>query len=174
MYDSTMRNLLFVTGASGAGKTVTVERLQKMHPDELAFYYFDSVGVPSPEEMIRDFGSGDEWQRQTTQKWVKTIIDSGLTEKPAILDGQMRVAFILEACAKYQLDDFRIVLVDCSDDVRKQRLIERGHPELANNDMMNWAAYLRSEALEAEGAQVIDTTGLTIPEAAECLYELAK
>lgn len=165
-------NLLFVTGASGAGKTVGVERLRLTHPDKFSFYFFDSIGVPSPEVMTRDYGSGDEWQRQTTDKWVETIVSES-TGKPAVLDGQMRIAYILEACAKYQLESFKIVLIDCSDDVRKERLIRRGHPELANEDMMNWAMYLRNEAANAENTHTVDTSELTIDQVAEKIFQLS-
>jgi hypothetical protein len=38
--------------------------------------------------------------------------------------------------------------------------IDRRQPELANADMMNWAAYLRREAIE-NGCEILDTSGRT-------------
>jgi hypothetical protein len=35
--------------------------------------YFDSIGVPSPEQMIAEFGSGENWQRAKTFDWNGSI-----------------------------------------------------------------------------------------------------
>ncbi len=160
-----MNEILFVTGASGSGKTTIMKRLEEQSSASLTFRYFDSIGVPSPEVMNSDFGSGEEWQRQTTEKWVKDIKENLLPASDVLLDGQMKLAFIIEACKKNNIDRFRIVLLDCIDEVRKQRLINRGHAELANDDMMNWAQYLRNEAAVIDNAKILDTSNLNIEEA---------
>jgi len=74
---------IFITGASGVGKTTTVRMLEKEYSEKFTFYYFDSVGVPSNEEMIRVYGSGENWQRITTEKWVKKypVIPSGRNQQ---------------------------------------------------------------------------------------------
>lgn len=41
-----MKKLFFITGASGVGKTTTIKNIQKDNKD-IAFFYFDSLGVPS-------------------------------------------------------------------------------------------------------------------------------
>ncbi|MGG6898700.1 hypothetical protein [Rhizobium sp. BR 315] len=57
------------------------------------------------------------------------------------------MSFIAEAAAAANIDDYKLLLIDCDEEIWAQRLmIGRSQPELANADMMSWAAYLRSEA----------------------------
>jgi ABC-type multidrug transport system ATPase subunit len=44
-------SLVVLTGASGAGKTTLARAIKERYPDECDVLFFDSVGVPSPEEM---------------------------------------------------------------------------------------------------------------------------
>jgi hypothetical protein len=75
-----------------------------------------------------------------------------------LFEGQMRIAFIREALACCSLDEARIILIDCNDEVRETRLRqERAQPELAHRRMRNWASYLREEARAAD-IEVLDTT----------------
>jgi adenylylsulfate kinase-like enzyme len=46
--------ILVVTGASGSGKTAAVRALDARDLPGVRCYYFDTVGVPSREEMERD------------------------------------------------------------------------------------------------------------------------
>jgi hypothetical protein len=163
---STAYQMLFVTGACGVGKTSTLRLFAQRRPDILV-RYFDSV-VPSLDVMINEYGSGEEWQRQKTIEWIGRIKVEFLSHAPVILDGQARQAFVDEACALAGIINFRIILFDCQDVVRECRLIARGHPELANIEMSNWATYLRDEA-SRRGDRVIDTTHLTVEEASELL-----
>jgi len=162
--------IFFITGASGAGKTTALKKIQENNADKFSFNYFDSVGVPSSEEMVRDFGSGESWQRATTVKWVETML-TNQTDEPSVLDGQIRPSFIDEACEKHNFTNFKVVLFDCSDEARKQRLVTRGHPELANDDMMNWAKYLREEA-QKRGYVIIDNTEMTEEETRDELIKI--
>ena len=56
--------LLLLTGSSGCGKTRLCQEL-KAHIDSsrAVIHHFDSIGVPPPEQMIAEFGSGEAWQR---------------------------------------------------------------------------------------------------------------
>jgi dephospho-CoA kinase len=155
-----LHRLLFVTGASGTGKTSTVRLLEKRRTD-IIFRFFDKIGVPSLHEMIARYVSGEEWQRQKTLEWVTRIKVEDLGRAPVIFDGQARQAFVDEACALAGVYEYRIVLFDCEDAVREQRLVARGHTELANGQMTNWARYLREQALRRKDP-VIDTTCLTL------------
>ena len=165
-----MSKIYFIIGASGSGKTTAVKNIEKTNPDDFQYCYFDSVGVPSNEEMIKKFGSGDNWQKTNTNYWVKKMKEG---DKPAILDGQTRPSFIEEACKENSVISFEVILFDCSDEVRKQRLVDRGHPELANEQMMNWAKYLREESL-LRGYSIIDNTNLTQEESKEMLFDMLK
>ncbi len=169
-----MNTLIFVTGASGSGKTSTLELLEKQTTLNTKFCYFDSVGVPSMEEMIDKYGSGDGWQKATTDHWVKKITSEYLPHASAILDGQIRLSFIKDVCDANNLTDYKVILFDCNDTVRTERLVRRGHAELASEDMMNWARYLRTEAQADQNAIIYDTSDLTIEQAAEGLAALLR
>ena len=165
-----LKKIYFIIGASGAGKTTAVKRIEETNPNDFQYCYFDSIGVPKEEEMIEKFGSGENWQKINTQNWIKKMKES-LTTKPAILDGQTRPSFIEEACKQNDIVSFEVILFDCTDEVRKQRLISRGHSDLANDKMMNWAKYLREESL-TRNYKIIDNTNLTEEESKQALLKI--
>lgn len=156
--------LVVITGASGSGKTSVTKALEAAHQGLVQTYFFDSIGVPSHEEMVRQYGSGEGWQRAMTLRWVERL-SSVSARSPVLLEGQMRLSFVREAVAASKVATCKVILIDCNDDVRRERLHRRGQPEFASSDMMNWAAFLRREAIEY-GARILDTSDLTIDEAA--------
>lgn len=136
--------IYFVIGASGSGKTTALKRFERTIPESCTLLHFDSIGVPPFEEMEKEYGSIEEWQRIKTIDWVKKIAEEQLSSSNIIFDAQIRPSFIKEACDLYSVD-YEVILFDCSDTERKKRLISRGHPELADENMMNWSAFLRKE-----------------------------
>ena len=161
--------ILFVIGASGAGKTAAVEALASRNLPQVKCYFFDHIGVPSPEEMHRDFGGGEQWQAHATTQWVDKLAsqpEGGV----AVLDGQTRPTFIAAALAHTPAVQARTVLLDCTPDVRATRLAHRGQPELATAQMNSWAAYLRGQA-DALGIPVIDTSEHSIDHVAGLLEQ---
>jgi hypothetical protein len=108
-------------------------------------FYFDSIGVPTAEVMERDHGGSEKWQATATTEWLARL--SGLSEdiRVAVLDGQTRPSFVFSAAA---------------------RVATRAAPRRTH-----WAAYLRGQA-DALGLAVIDTSLLTITEAAEQLEQI--
>lgn len=161
--------LVVLTGASGSGKTAIVDYIREHFADKynIQICRTDSLPVPSHEEMVRDFGSGENWQRARTFECVGTIASDYIKHHHVIFEGQMRIAFIDEALKKENLTHATILLIDCSDDVRAYRLKElRQQPELFNDQMINWAAYLRNEATQ-RGLNMIDTSVLSIEDAAK-------
>jgi hypothetical protein len=134
-------------------------------------YHFDSIGVPTNEEMIRLHGSGEGWQRAMTHRWLSELASVSV-HGPTVLEGQMRLSFIYEAIERAGVSDCKIILIDCSDDVRRKRLLERNQPELATREMLEWAAFLRRETVD-RGDRILDTSFLDIDQAvAELLQEL--
>ena len=152
--------LLFITGASGAGKTTAVQALEALGLAGVRCYYFDSIGVPSPAEMIREYGSGEAWQATTTVQWVRRL--AGEAAEVTVLEGQARPSVIRTALGSVGQPLAQIVLLDCSPEERGRRLAgPRGQPALASAQMSTWAAYLRGQA-DAFELPVIDTTGQSI------------
>ena len=161
--------LLFVVGASGAGKTAAVRALEARRMSGVRCYFFDSIGVPTPEVMEREWGGGENWQEQMTKRWIERLAANTDGAELAVLDGQTRPAFIQPHLARAGIGHARILLLDCTRAVRVARLRgPRGQPELAGDRMDAWAAYLRGQA-DALGLRVLDTSEIPIEGVADVL-----
>lgn len=157
--------LIAITGASGAGKTTLVRSLEARHQPGVKCYYFDSVGVPSPEEMARDYGSGEAWQAAMTDQWVRRLAENPDDARVMVLDGQVRPSVLYEAFERYEVQRSEVILIDCGRAVRETRLTnDRNQAELASQQMAEWAAYLRGQA-DALHLRIFDTTNLRRAEA---------
>lgn len=166
--------IVVVTGASGVGKTTIVHALEARNVPGVRCFYFDSIGVPTPEVMERDHGGGAQWQASATAAWLTRLAELPHDVRVAVLDGQTRPSFVFDAatCALPRVVD--VVLLDCGADVRTERLIvHRQQPELATAQMNSWASYLRGQA-DALNLPVIDTTESTIAAATQQLEELVR
>lgn len=162
-----MHTAYFVIGASGSGKTSAVHELEKSGRPGLKTFFFDRIGVPSEQERIERWGSGGGWQRAMTIEWVRRM-SGELAHSDVLLDGQTRPSFIVEACELSAVTRYRIILIDCSEDVRRERLVQRGQPELANEQMMEWGRWLLRETRKV-GGDVIHNDNLSIAETADAL-----
>ncbi len=163
----TTPGILVVTGASGSGKTATVQALEVRALSAVRCYYFDSVGVPSAES--RGPGGPEGWQAVTTKEWIRRLAADPDGAEVYVLDGQTRPSFVRSAAEVIHGAHVRIVLLECAPAVRHARLIgPRGQPELSNPQMDSWAAYLRGQA-DAFNLPAIDTTNLGIDAAVDAL-----
>jgi len=150
-------HFVVLTGASGSGKTTIARCVQQHHSATHEVVFFDSAGVPPADQMVREYGTGGGWQRATTMAWMVKIRGLLAAGRPVLFEGQMRIAFILEALAEAGITGAQVILADCSDHVRYARLrTDRHQPELANPTMLSWARYLREEARDA-GFEILDT-----------------
>ncbi len=157
---------VILTGASGSGKTTIAREFSNRYSSIAEVCFFDSIGVPTPDEMVRKFGSGEQWQRAKTMDWLREI-RSRLVTKPVLFEGQMRLAFVEEAAKAARILSYRIILVDCDDATRRQRLvIERRQEHLASEEMLNWARFLREEA-KASCALILNTSEISVGHAVE-------
>ena len=104
----------------------------------------------------------EEWQRVKTLEYVDRIAADARPDRPILVEGQMRLAFLRAALAEPGLTGARVILVDCDAATRTDRLTrERRQPDLANPRMMGWAAFLRREA-RSFGCEVLDTSSLSL------------
>jgi regulator of PEP synthase PpsR (kinase-PPPase family) len=118
--------------------------------------------------MEREFGGGEQWQADATQRWLSCIAAELKPGSIAVLDGQTRPSFVNAAREHVPALRVQILLLDCSPAVRRHRLELRRQPELANLQMDMWAAYLRGQA-DALGLAVVDTTNMTVEEVADAI-----
>jgi len=155
-----MKKIYFIIGASGSGKTTTLKALEKQGwPAK--FCYFDSAGVSTVEEMIKDFCSEEEWQRLKIKDWVKKIKNDLLPSGDVFFDVQARPSFIEEACLENKISNFEIILFDCENKERIFRLKSRGQSDLANEKMINWADFLRKDC-QNKAYFILDNSGLNL------------
>ena len=165
-------SIVVVTGASGSGKTEAVMRLEARGLVWLRCFYFDRIGIPTPAAMER-VGGPERWQADATRRWLEELAAEADQESVRLLEGQTRPSFVYDAAAALGAEDTAVVLFDCSPPVREERLVRRGHPELAAARTEAWAAYLRDEAT-AFAVPIIDTTHLSIVAAADALEEVIR
>ena len=163
--------LVILTGASGSGKTAIAEAIRTGRPDLAEVLHFDSIGVPSAE-VRQTWGPDGAWQLAMTLVWMNRIAAMRDARRTVLFEGAMRLAFVREGLRAAGIAEARVILVDCDDATRTRRLVtERRQPELANPEMMNWAAYLRREAKNA-GCDVLDTSEVSLEHSVEqvCAY----
>jgi hypothetical protein len=159
-------HFVVLTGASGSGKTMIAHCVQPHHSATHDVVFFDSAGVPPTDQMVSEYGSIEAWQLATTMAWMVKIRGLLVAGRPVLFEGQVRIAFILDALAEAGITGARVILADCSDNVRHARLrTDRNQAELANPLMMSWAKYLRDEARNA-GFEILDTGRFPL---AECV-----
>lgn len=161
-------HIVVITGASGTGKTAAVDALAARGLPGMRCFHFDSIGVPSVEDMEREFGDAERWQQWATATWIDRLQSlAGDEARVAVLDGQTRPSFVLAAAPSAIRRTVSVVLLDCADVPREARLIDgRKQPELATPRIANWAAYLRREA-DSLNVPIIDTSALSIADVAD-------
>jgi dephospho-CoA kinase len=156
-----MKNILFLTGASGSGKTSTIEKLEQDYKEDIAFIHTDDFGVPSPEEMVRLYGGGNGYQRHVFKYWINYCKTHLLESSAVVIEGSLKPSIIIEVCEEEGLSEYKVLLLDCDNTTRMDRLHRRGQPDIATPDMMNYAHILRSEASD-NNIPIVDTTGLSL------------
>jgi dephospho-CoA kinase len=157
--------IFFFTGSSGSGKTSLLTELSKDQDFSTAiFINFDSIVIPSEEDMIKEYGSTSAWQKAMTYLWINKILSEYQHQDLIFFEGQTNLLYIIDACAENNFNNYKIILVHCENDIRHKRLTEnRAQPELINPDMDNWSDFLYRQAIDNE-ALIIDTSNKTFAE----------
>lgn len=153
---------VILTGASGSGKTAIAQAVAARYGEQVEVHHFDSIGVPSREQMILTHDSGAAWQRAMTHEWMARIARAPGSGRRVLLEGQTRLSLVVEAAAAVRVTGYVLILVDCDDATRIERLSSnRRQANLAAPAMMTWARYLRGEAVQLHRT-ILDTTHLTL------------
>lgn len=150
---------LFMTGASGAGKTFFAQLLEKyLDADCCSVAYFDSIGVPSLEDMVSQYGSGEKWQERMTHQWVERLKEQKKGMRLIVLEGQYNPQFVVDACTDQEIASYAIINLYADRAIRERRLLsKRNQPELATESMQIWAEFLKEKTTQV-GGMVIDTS----------------
>ncbi len=125
--------LYFVTGASGSGKTACMAYLGELNGDP-KLYDFDDLATGE--------NLGTAWRQRTTERLLKTAIRHQDEGRDTVVCGGAVLGEILACPSAPEVDGIALCSLDCSDLVRVDRLRAQ-RPHLANQDMLNWAAWLR-------------------------------
>jgi energy-coupling factor transporter ATP-binding protein EcfA2 len=159
--------LVVLTGASGSGKTAIAQAIASERPPVAEVLHFDSIGVPTAEERIAGWGSFEGgWQRAMTLEWMARISAMRDLDRPVLFEGQMRLAFLREGLSSAGLTGARIILVDCDDATRCDRLTGKvstgiGQP---NYDELGGLSAKRSAGSQLRS---VDTTGASLSSCVE-------
>ncbi|MCC2626299.1 MAG: hypothetical protein K0R14_2172 [Burkholderiales bacterium] len=152
-------NILFITGASGVGKTMLLKSIKHiLNQPDISYFHFDSIEVPSQTEMIIKYGSGRNWQKKMTHFWINKAINDNKNQSLAIIEGQVDLQIIVAVFEELLFQQYEIILIHASKNIRNKRLNEeRNQAYLASEEMEEWAAHLRQQANHLN-KYVIDTT----------------
>lgn len=146
------KKIIIVTGASGSGKAFVSKYLSEQYK----VFHFDDIGIPEFNQMVKEYGGAQAWQRLAVHKWVKRLLI--LKENQTlILEGSFNPEFAVSILQENLFCNYKILCFNASRFVRENRLIKnRMQSELVNQDMENFAMVLRDKTTEC-GGTIIDT-----------------
>ena len=148
--------ILVLTGASGAGKTTLIEKLNERAIPGVVGINCDRVKLELPEGV-------SDGQAEVLRHWIAKLSNDPDVQL-AVLDTQIRPHAAQQLLDQTGVAFSQVVLVNCDHPVRNERLLnERKQPELANPQMDCWAAYLRGQA-DALGLAMIHTDDVSSDE----------
>lgn len=164
--------VLCITGASGVGKSAALDVLRaRIEPRVLPTLAFDSLGVPSEDEMHAGWDSPRGWQKAMTYHWVYTAKHVYRTHPLVVIEGQFDPQYAIAACSAHRLR-FAVVLLHAADPVRRDRLAKRGQLELETAEMATWASYLHESAQQLGGVVIDASAAIDHVVDAVCLHAL--
>ena len=161
--------ILVLTGASGAGKTTLILKL-----NELAIPGVMGINCDRVKIEVDETADPADRQANILRYWIAYLVQPETGIELAVLDTQIRPHLALEVLNEAAIEYAQIVLVDCDPEKRNERLhVDRNQPELANPRMDCWAAYLRGQA-DALKLSIIDTSDDEIEKSLAELESLVK
>ena len=171
-----IKHIIWITGASGVGKTTLLSSLKEKYSkkNNWEFIKFDSIGIPPTKDMIKQYGSTENWQLAKTEEWIGKMVNGYAGKEVIIMDGQANLKFIKTGFEKQNFNNYQIVLLDCEESVMIKRLIDIRQQEwLADEDMKNWLRFLRKQAQDFS-SPIIETSHIAPSQVEEKFENILK
>lgn len=122
--------ILMLNGTCGVGKTTTANALREQY----------NMAWVHPDGLWDDTPTVD--QKELTFRSVKYALDEYQNESIILIDQQFRYEFMLDAFKKFGVKNGKQILLHCSVQEGKARLIERGYHPLMIKELEKWADWL--------------------------------
>ena len=154
--------VIAITGASGVGKASILKEVSENFSENknVKIFHFDDMDLPNWEELE----DSKKWQEEATIEWINKLVNTARKENVHIFfEGSTEIKFYIQGFEKNGYSNFKILLFDCSEEIMKNHLIQRGQPELYHLNMIGWLNYLRKEANE-RNIEIVKTDKSTISE----------
>jgi hypothetical protein len=133
--------LLSVTGASGVGKSTTLDALIRAFAEQpVSCAEFDSIGVPPDADRT--------WRHGAVEQWVRRALDEQRAGRHLIVCGQVPVGELLAAPSADRLAGIAACVLHCSPDVRRARLVGRAERSDALADHLAFGEWLYQHTLD--------------------------
>lgn len=133
--------IYIISGASGSGKTTIIPDLKTILKKDISIYDFDDIGVPKDADTL--------WRQASTEKWLQRLLSEN---KDVCLLGQIVLGEILACPCAQKIDKLSFCLLDVSD-IERIRRLEQRNTYGADQNMLNWAAWLRMHTHTPKWAQ---------------------
>ena len=121
--------IVFITGTSGAGKSVLVPLLRERLPF-FDVHDFDELGVPEDVDI--------NWRLKTTDYWLKVAKENLAKNKSTIISGTSIPEEILNSSEYNSSLDVRFGLLKANKSTIQERLLKRGWAQETIDDYKDW------------------------------------
>ena len=139
--------LFLLFGSSAAGKTYLLGELRARSLDRLAMHDFDELDVPQNADTA--------WRQRANELWIERALEYQRQGIDLLLAGQTPFGELLTSPSAPRLEAISACLLDCSDEVRLERLGARGSAWLERvpgdlEDYLRWAGWMRQHASDPQ------------------------
>jgi len=160
-----MTKTYFITGAEGVGKSSIIHILKKHFP-KIDIHDFDEVGVPLNPKL--------QWRLNTTLHWIKKAKQNQENNKSTCIVGLCFPNEVKDIKESKKIYKIFFCLLDLHESERERRLHKRNSPKEQIQDLEQ-LHQLRDKIKKTKySKQIIDTTKLSIEEAAKKVIEWIK